>query len=69
MNDLKAIGLTLLLLFYLVFGIAMLVGTAQGTGEYGAVFFFTGLTLSILLLIPAGWIGYYLYKHSDIFKI
>ena len=61
-KDLKELLLGLLFILYLVFGVAMLIGTAQGTGENGIGFFFTGLTLSVLMLIPAGWIGYYFYN-------
>jgi hypothetical protein len=63
-EDIKRVLLIILFLLYSTFGIEVLMATVKGTGEYGMSFFFNGLTMSVLLLIPVGYIIWYSYKHD-----
>ena len=67
-EDLKLFGVIFLFILYIIFGVSCAYATFVVTKETGFGGFLTGATLTLLLLIPAWYIGYQvIYKKNKDF--
>ena len=67
-EDWKLVGMILLFILYLVFGVSCAYATVLVTKEDGFGGFLTGATITGLLFIPAWYIGHNVIHIKDFFN-
>ena len=68
-EDFKMVCIVWLFILYLIFSVSCAYATFEVTKEAGFIGFFTGGTITALLLIPTWYIGYHVIyeKNKDFF--